>query len=116
VDPKKIEAMQDLPFPKTLKILHGFFGLTGYYLKFVRDYGKIAAPLTSLLKRNAFSWSPIIDQSFQTLKYSMCTTPILALFVFTKTFVLKFHASGKGIGEVLMQDGRPLVFTRKQLS
>ena len=28
VDPKKIEAMQDWPRPKTLKILHGFMGLT----------------------------------------------------------------------------------------
>jgi hypothetical protein len=31
VDPKKIEAMQDWPLPKTLKILCGFLGLTSYY-------------------------------------------------------------------------------------
>jgi hypothetical protein len=39
VDPKKIEAMQDWPRPKTIKILHGFMGLTRYYSKFVRNYG-----------------------------------------------------------------------------
>jgi hypothetical protein len=116
VDPKKIEAMQDWLHPKTLKILHGFLGLTGYYCKFVKNYGKIAAPLTSLLKKNSFTWTPTASQDFQTLKTTMCTTPVLALPDFPKTFVLECDASGKVIGTILMQEGRPLAFTNKQLS
>jgi hypothetical protein len=116
VDPKTIEAMQDWPHPKTLKSLHGFLGLAGYYHKFVKNYGNIVAPLTSLLKKNSFTWTRTVAQDFQTLKMSMCTTPILTLPDFTKTFVLECDASGKGIGVVLMQEGRPLAFTSKQLS
>jgi hypothetical protein len=59
VDHKKIEDMQDWPHPKTLKILRVFLGLTSYYLKFVKNYGKIAAPLTAPLKKNSFTWTPI---------------------------------------------------------
>jgi hypothetical protein len=116
VDLKKIEAMQDWPHPNTLKSLCGFMGLIGYYHKFVKNYKKIAAPLTALLKTNSFTWTPAAAQDFQTLKMTMCTTPILALPDFTKTFVLECDASGKGIGVVLMQEGRPLAFTSKQLS
>jgi hypothetical protein len=115
VDPKKIEAMQDWPHPKTLKSLSGFLGLTGDYRKFVKNYGKIAAPLTALLKNNSFTSTPVAAQDFQTLKMAMCTTPVLALPDFTKTFVLECDALGKGIDVVLMQEVWPLAFTSRQL-
>ena len=70
----------------------------------------------SLLKNISFTWTPATSQDFQTLNMAMCTTPVLALPDFTKTFVLECDASRKGIGVVLMQEGRPLAFTNKQLS
>jgi hypothetical protein len=95
VDPKMIEAMQDWPHPKTLKILRGFCGLTCYYCKFVKNYGKIVAPLNALLKKNSFTWTPAVAHAFQILKMAMCTTPVLSLPDFTKTFVLECDTLGK---------------------
>jgi hypothetical protein len=45
----------------------------------------------------------------------MCSTHVLTLPNFTKTFILECDASRKGIGAILMQDGRPLAFTKKQI-
>jgi hypothetical protein len=71
VDPKKIEAMKGFPHPKNLINFHDFLGLRCYYRKFVQNYGKIAYPLTVILKKNEFSWMPEVDHSFHSLKEVM---------------------------------------------
>ena len=57
-DPNKIKAIMEWRIPTTLRNLRGFLGLTGYYRKFVKNYGRIATPLMTLLKKDAFSWTP----------------------------------------------------------
>ena len=72
VDPNKIKAMMDWSIPKTLKNIRGFLGLTGYYCKFVWNYGRIVAPLMELTKKDAFSWTPEETKDFEQLKEVMC--------------------------------------------
>jgi hypothetical protein len=115
LDPEKIEAILDFPHPNNFKILHGFLGLIGYYHKFFKNYGKIAAPLTALFKKNYFTWNPTVDQAFQTMIVAICTTLVLTRPNFTKTLYLECDALGRGIGAFLMQYGQPLSFTSKQV-
>jgi hypothetical protein len=67
-----------------LKKLRELLGLTGYYHKFVKKYGQIEAPLTTLSKNEAFSWTQETTKSFEKLKEFMCTTLVLATPDFTK--------------------------------
>ena len=55
--------MKDWAHLKILKCLQGFLGLIGYYRNFVKNYGKIVVPLTSLLKKNVFGWIEEVDQA-----------------------------------------------------
>ncbi|XP_043492374.1 uncharacterized protein LOC122517843 [Polistes fuscatus] len=48
--PTKIKAVQRFPEPKNRKQIQSFLGLTGYFRKFIKDYAKIARPLSDLLK------------------------------------------------------------------
>ena len=110
MDPAKIEAVQSWPMPRTLRALRGFLGLTGYYRRFIHNYGVIAAPLTALLKRDAFRWSDAADAPFDMLKSALTSGPVLQLPDFTAPFVIDCDASGSGFGAVLHQSAGPIAF------
>ncbi|PHT76006.1 hypothetical protein T459_19528 [Capsicum annuum] len=102
VDPSKIESLISWQVPKDIKSLRGFLELTGYYRKFVKDYGKIAAPLTDLLKKDAFSWGERAQQPFEALKLSMTQEPVLAMPNFSQPFLMAIVLAIKRWNHYLM--------------
>lgn len=110
MDKEKIQTVLEWGEPKNIKALSGFLGLTGYYRRFVQGYGKIAKPLTELLKKGKFEWSEATSTATKKLETTITTTPILALPDFKQEFHLECDASGVGVGAVLMQNRKPIAF------
>jgi hypothetical protein len=113
MDSSKVQAVSGWPTPRSVRALRGFLGLAGYYRRFIKDFGSIAAPLTNLLKKDAFQWSPDAAAAFSALKQALTTAPVLALPDFSAPFIVECDASGSGIGAVLHQaDGAITFFSR----
>ncbi|TYJ96729.1 ty3-gypsy retrotransposon protein [Cucumis melo var. makuwa] len=104
VDPAKIEAVTSWPRPSTVSEVRSFLGLAGYYRWFVENFSRIATPLTQLTRKGApFVWSKACEDSFQSLKQKLVTTPVLTVPDGSGSFVIYSDASKKDLGSVLMQ-------------
>jgi len=85
--------------------------MAGYYRRFVKDFSKIATPLTQLLRKDhKFNWTEEGEASFQELKQKLVTAPILAIPEGNEGYVVYSDASRQGLGCVLVQNGRVVNF------
>lgn len=114
-DPDKIAAMLAWPVPTSPTALCGFLGLTGFYRKFIQGYALVASPLSNLLRKDQFQWSPATNSAFQLLKSSMTKAHILTTSDFSIPFTIETDASASAIGVVLIQDSHPIVYYNKVL-
>ena len=116
VDSAKIEAVVHWERPKTPTEVRSFMGLAGYYRRFVKDFAKLAMPLTRLTRKNEkFEWTEKCEASFQELKQRLITAPVLVLPDDQGNFVIYSDASHKGLGCVLMQNDKVIAYASRQL-
>jgi hypothetical protein len=96
--------------------VRSFLGLAGYYRRFIPDFSKIVKPIMGLLKNDTmFEWSSKCNEAFEQLKVLLTTIPVLAQPNIEKPFDVYCDASGRGLGCVLMQEGRVIAYASRQL-
>jgi len=77
--PDKLAAIRDRPTPHCLRDVRAFYCLASYYRKFVKDFAKIAEPLSRMTKKNTpFTWTDETQQSFDDLKTALLHVDTLA--------------------------------------
>jgi hypothetical protein len=116
VDPVKVKEVLEWKPPTTVSEVRSFLGLAGYYRWFIPNFSKITKLISKLLKKgNKYLWSEACDEAFKHLKKLLTTSPVLTQPGTTKPFDVYCDASGTGLGGVLMQEGRVISYSSRQL-
>nr|GEX12895.1 reverse transcriptase domain-containing protein [Tanacetum cinerariifolium] len=99
VNKEKADVITKLPHPTTVKGIRSFLGHAGFYRRFIKDFSKIARPMTQLLEKDTpFIFSPECVDAFQTLKIKLTKAPILIAPDWDMQFELMCDASDFAIG------------------
>jgi hypothetical protein len=116
MDPGKVRDVLDWKPPKSMHQVRSFLGLVDYYRRSIPNFSKILKQITELLKKGTkYVWSKDCDEAFQTLKKLLTTSLVLAQIDIAKPFDVYYDASATGLGCVLMQEGRVISYSSRQL-
>ena len=78
VDKAKIEVIEKLPPPSSVKGIRSFLGHAGFYRRFIKDFSRISKPLYQLLEHNReFEFDEACLKAFEILKKALVSTPII---------------------------------------
>ncbi|GJV22185.1 reverse transcriptase domain-containing protein [Tanacetum coccineum] len=121
VDKAKIDIILKLPPPTNIKGVRSFLGHAGFYRHFIKDFSKIARPITKLLEKDTpFEFNDECQKSFELLKKKLTCTPVIVSPSWNLSFELMCDASDFAVGAVLGQkDGKnfhPIYFVSKTLN
>jgi len=104
VDKAKIEVIENLNLPKTVREVRSFLGHAGFYWRFIKDFSKITKPLTGLLMKDAeFIFNEQCLESFQQLKQALISAPIMQPPDWNQPFEIMCDAIDYAVGAVLGQ-------------
>ncbi|CAM8886619.1 unnamed protein product [Rhodiola kirilowii] len=104
VDKAKVEVIAKMPPPKDVRGIRSFLGHAGIYRRFIKNFSKIARPLTNLLCNDTeFRFDEECLVAFEMLKKALVSAPIIQPPNWDLPFELMCDASDYAIGAVLGQ-------------
>ncbi|KAJ4718833.1 DNA-directed DNA polymerase [Melia azedarach] len=104
VDRAKIEIIEKLPPPTSVRGIRSFLGHASFYRRFIKDFSKISKPLCTLLSKDVpFNFSIECLQAFNTLKEKLISAPVIVSPDWEIPFELMCNASDYALGAVLGQ-------------
>ena len=104
IDKAKIEAIEKLPLPSSIKSIRSFLGHAGFFRRFIKDFSHIAKPLSNLLVQGTpFEFDAQCMRAFSVLKDKLVSAPIVVAPDWAFPFELICDASDYAIGAVLGQ-------------
>ena len=104
VEKEKIEATKKLPPPSSVKGIRSFLGHVRFYRQFIKDFSRIAKPLSSLLVQGTpFDFDEQCVEAFSVLKDRLVSPPIVVTLDWDLPFELMCDASDYAIRTVLGQ-------------
>ncbi|KAL8125012.1 hypothetical protein AgCh_012617 [Apium graveolens] len=104
LDKAKVGVIENLPPPISIKGIRSFLGHAGFYRHFIKDFSKISKPLCSLLEKDIpFKSDDEFLATFETLKKSLITSPVITAPDWSEPFEMMCNASDYAIGAVLRQ-------------
>lgn len=104
IDPKRVATIQNLPLPTSKKATQTFMGKINFVHHFVPDFAQIIKPIHSLLhKDTGFDLNSETQSAFNSIKYVIASTPVLAKHDFNKDFQLYTNATKQAISTILIQ-------------
>ena len=104
VDRAKVKTIEKLLPSSSVKGIRSFLGYAGFYRRFIKDFSKIAKPLSNLLVQGEpFEFDDQCLQAFLFLKQKLVSAPIVVASDWNLPFELMYDASNYAIGAVLGQ-------------
>ena len=117
VDSKKIEVIIQMDPPQNVASLQSFNGMVNYLKKFSPVLSELSEPLRRLCKsRVEWAWESEQQSAFEAIKRVISTLPVLAYFDKTKKHTIQCNASKKGLGAVLLQESKPVMYVSRALT